>query len=152
MQPQLPSEDHEVANILAPVLPGRDIEWTARFLDQLHRRDRIRVHLLSVQPSYNGHVRQYFSHAQIRDIQEQDASTESAPLRRELDRLGVPYNTHMVIGHAAEEIARFAQGHRCPRIVIGPMLGSALTELVLGSLSRQVELLMRQSGRLCEVL
>ena len=141
-----------MANILAPVQAGQDIDWSARFLAQLHQRDRIRVHLLSVQPTYNAHVRSFFSPAQIHDVQEQDARAELEPMCRALDALGVPYYTHVAVGHPAEEIARFAQGHRCPQIVIGPMRGSGLTELVLGSLSRQVQLLMQQSGRLCEVL
>lgn len=141
-----------MANILAPVLPGRDMQWQARFLARLHDRERIRVHLLSVQPPYNAHVRMFFNSAQIRDIQESDARAELEPAARALDAFGVPYNTHVVIGHPAEEIARFAQGHHCPQIVMGPALGSGLPELVLGSLNRQVQMLMQQAGRLCEVL
>lgn len=141
-----------MVNILAAVLPGRDLQWQARFLARLHERERIRVHLLSVQPPYNAHVRLFFSSAQIRDIQDDDARIELEPMCRALSAIGVPYNTHVVVGHPAEEIARFAQGHHCSQIVIGPTLGSSLPELVLGSLSRQVELLMRQAGRLCKVL
>ncbi|MFM8609401.1 MAG: universal stress protein [Burkholderiaceae bacterium] len=141
-----------MANILAPVQPGQDTEWSSQFLWQLHQRDRIRVHLLSVQPPYSAYVRSFFGNRQIHEIQERDAQAELEPMQRALDALGVPYNTHVVVGQPAEEIARFAQGHRCPQIVIGPSPAAGLTELVLGSLTRQVQLLMQQSGRLCEVL
>ncbi|MGE0799736.1 MAG: universal stress protein [Lautropia sp.] len=139
-------------NILAPVRPDRDTDWVAGFLIKLHQRERIRVHLLSVRPPFNGHVRMFFDDAEIRAFHREDAENDFAPIRRALDANGVPYNTHVVVGYLAEEIVRFAQEHHCPQIVMGPPKGSALSELILGSLTRQVEHLMRLTGRTCEVL
>lgn len=139
-------------NILAPVRPDRDTDWIADFLIKLHQRERIRAHLLSVQTPLNGHVRMYFAEAEIRAYWKEEAEREFAPIRRTLDAAGVPYNTHLVVGYLAEEIARFAQTLHCPQIVMGPPRGRGLSELVLGSLTRQVEQLMRVSGRTCEVL
>lgn len=139
-------------NILAPVRPDRDMDWAVNFLVKLHQRERIRVHLLSVQPPYNGHVRMFFSESQIRAIHEEDAEVELAPMRKALDAAGVPYNTHVAVGNVAEEIARFAQDHHCPQIVMGPVRGTGVSEMIMGSLSRQVEHLMRLAGKTCEVL
>ena len=139
-------------NILVPVRTDRDTDWVANFLIKLHQRERIRVHLLSVQPPFTGHVRMFFAEAEIRAFRWEDAQREFAPIRRALDAAGVPYNTHLVVGYLAEEIARFAQALHSPQIVMGPPKGRGLSELVLGSLTRQVEQLMRVSGNACEVL
>ena len=73
-------------------------------------------------------------------------------MRRALDAAGVPYDTHTVVGYDAEEIAKFAQARQCRQIVMGPVKGMGLSEMILGSLSHQVERLMRMAGRPCEVL
>jgi len=147
-----PAESGDVPNILAPVRADRDTDWAIGFLIKLHQRERIRVHLLSVQQPFNGHVRMFFTEAQVRAFHEEDAEKELEPMRRALDAAGVPYNTHVVLGYSAEEIARFAQEHHCPQIVMGPVKGGGLSEMILGSLTRQVEHLMRLSGKTCEVL
>lgn len=147
-----PIEGEGVPNILAPIRDDRDTDWAVAFLAKLHQRERIRVHLLSVQAPYNGHVRMFFKDVQVRAFQREDAQKELAPVCKALDRAGVPYNTHVVVGYAAEEIARFAQRHNCRQIVMGPPKGRGLSELILGSLGQQVEHLMRVSGRTCEVL
>lgn len=139
-------------NILVPVQADRDVQWCAQFLRGLHDNGQIRVHLLSVQPPYDGVVRMFFSKDAIDEIQAADARRDLQPLRDALDARSVPYKTHWVVGHPAQEIARFALEHHCPRIVFGPWRGGALQELVFGALPRQVEMLMRQSGGLCEVV
>lgn len=150
--PLQPEAADAVPNILVPVQPGRDVRWCAQFLAGLHRDGRIRVHLLSVQPPYDGVVRMFFNRESVAAFQAADARRELQPLRDALDALGVPYNTHMAVGRAADEIAGFAREYRCPRIVFGPWRGGVLPGMVFGSLPRQVELLMRHAGGLCEVV
>lgn len=141
-----------MSNILAPVRPDRDTDWVAGFLIKMHQRERIRVHLLSVRSPFNGHVRMFFDEPQIRAFHQEDAESELAPVRRALDAAGVPYDAHVAVGYAAEEIVRFAHKHHCPQIVIGPPKGNGLSDLVLGSLTRQIEHMMRLTGEACEVL
>lgn len=138
--------------VLAPVRADRDTDWAAAFLVKLHQRERILVHLLSVQPPYDGHVRMFFSPAQVRAFHREDAERELAPVRRALEAAGVPHETHVVVGRVAEEIARFAREHGCRQIVMGPVRGRARPGLVLGSLTQQVERLLRTAGTPCEVL
>jgi nucleotide-binding universal stress UspA family protein len=143
-----------VPSILAPVRADRNTAWAVDFLIKLHRRGPIRVHLLSVQPPVTGfvHVKMFFDPAEISAFYREQAERAFEPMRRALDAAGVPYDTHVVVGYDAEEIAKFAQRHQCRQIVMGPAKGLGLSELVLGSLTHQIEHLMRMSGRTCEVL
>jgi nucleotide-binding universal stress UspA family protein len=141
-----------MSNILAAVRPDHDTDWVARFLVEMYQREPIHVHLLSVRCPFNGHVRMFFDAALLREFHTEDAELEFAPVRRALDAAGVPYDTHVVVGYAAEEIVRFAQKRRCRRIVMGPPKGGSLSDLVLGSLNRQIEQMMRTTGKACEVL
>lgn len=146
----VPGDD--MTNVLAPVRPDRDTDWAVSFLVKLHQRERMLVHLLSVQVPYNGHVRMFFSPGQVRAFQREDAERELEPMRRALQAAGVPYACHVVVGRVAEEIAKFAQEHACHQIVMGPVRGRPLSGLILGSLTHQVEHLMRMAGQTCEVL
>jgi nucleotide-binding universal stress UspA family protein len=141
-----------MSDVLAPVRLDRDTDWVAGFLIKLHQHERIRVHLLSVRSPFNGHVRMFFDEARIRAYHWEDAESELAPMRGALTAAGVPHDSHMAVGYAAEEIVRFAQSHQCPRIVVGPPKGSGVSEFVMGSLTRQIEHMLRLTGRTCEVL
>ena len=140
------------SSVLFPVRPDRDTEWAVTLLARLHQRAPIRVKLLSVQTPLNGHVRMFFSGADIAEFHHEDAERELDPVRRALDAAGVPYEQHVEVGFSAETIAHFAQEHRCSQIVLGPMRERGLSGLVLGSLTQQIEYLMETAGRPCEVL
>lgn len=142
-----------MANILVPVHTGQDAQWIARYLLKLHQRERIRVHLLTIQPTYSGVVGLFFSQNDMSAFRREDADRAFAGLRELLVSSGIPFNTHSVIGKAVEEITKFAKEHYCPQIVIGPTTESWLKELLFGSLTRRVEALMRTtSDKPCEVL
>ena len=141
-----------MTDILAFVRSDRDTDWVARSLIRLHEREDIRVHLLSVRPPFNGHVRMFFNEEQVHAFHLEDAQSELAPLRAALAAAHVPHDSHMAVGYAAEEIVKFAQGNRCDRIVIGPPKGNGVSKLVLGSLSRQIEHMMQLAGTTCELV
>lgn len=141
-----------MVDILAVVRPDHDTDWVARFLIEMYQRERVHVHLVSVRCPFNGHVRMFFDETLLHDFHREDAETELAPVRQALDAAGVPYETHVAVGYAAEEIVKLAQKHRCMRIVMGPPKGGSLSELILGSLNRQIEQMMRVTGKACEVL
>ncbi len=142
-----------MANILVPVHAGQDAQWISHYLLKLHQRERIRVHLLTVQPRYSGIVGLFFSHKEIKEFRREDADLAFGTLRDLLQSSGIPYNTHSVTGKTVEEITKFAREHHCPQIVIGPTSESWLKELLFGSLTRRVEALMRTtSDKPCEVL
>lgn len=138
--------------ILFPVVGDRDPSWGIDFLQRLQQRQPLMVELLSVQQPYTGHVRMFFDKDQVFTFHKEDAERELAPVRRALDAAGIPYRAHMAIGYSAEAIAAFAQDHHVAQIVLGPPRGHGLSELVLGSLTRQVRQLMESAGAPCEVL
>ena len=138
--------------ILFPVVGDRDASWGVTFLERMQQREPIMVELLSVQQPYTGHVRLFFSKDQVFTFHKEDAERELAPVKRALQAAGVPFRTHMVVGYSAEAIAQFAQEHHVSQIVLGPPAGRGLSELVLGSLTRQVRALMESAGAPCEVL
>lgn len=142
-----------MANILVPVHAGQDAQWVARYLLKLHQRERIRVHLLAIQPRYSGVISMFFSRNEIHEFRREDAGYAFAALGELLGASGIPYNTHCVVGKTVEEITKFAKEHHCPQIVIGPTNESWFKELLFGSLTRRVEALMRTtSDKPCEVL
>jgi nucleotide-binding universal stress UspA family protein len=140
------------SKILFPIVGDRDTSWGISFLERLQQRGPITVELLSVQQPYTGHVRLFFDKDQVFTFHKEDAERELAPVRRALDAAGVPYRTHMVVGYSAEAIAQFAQEHHVSQIVLGPPKARGLSELIMGSLTRQVRSLMDSAGAPCEVL
>lgn len=139
-------------NVLFVVRRDRDTEWAISFIQRLRDRDEVRVHLLSVQMPFDGHVRMFFSESQIRAIHQEDGEAELAPVCKALDAAGVPFVKHVAIGSSAETIAEYAREYRCRQIVMGPPKAGFLSQLLLGSLARQVEHLMQVAGQPCEVV
>lgn len=138
--------------VLAPVRDDHDQRWAVDCLARLNQREPIRVHLLSVQPRYSGHVRMFLSPEWIHEVQKEDAEREMASMCRALDDLGISHEEHVVEGRSAEQIARFAREHHCTQVVIGPLAPGHLSERIFGSLNRQVEQLIEATGTPCEVL
>jgi nucleotide-binding universal stress UspA family protein len=138
--------------IVFPVRPDRDTDWVISCLQGLQQREPIDVALLSVQTPFDGHVRLFFSDQDMRAFHAEDAERELAPVQRKLEAAGIPYRTHLVIGYGAKAIAKFAREHRAAQIVLGPVRGRGLPDMVLGSLTRQIEHLMESAGAPCEVL
>lgn len=137
--------------VVAPVRSDHDPRWAAQFLAGLNRQEPIHVHVLSVQPRYSGQVRLFLNPTWLREVQREDAEHEMAPLCRALAALGIGYEQHVVEGSSAEEIARFAREHHCRQVVMGPAMPGHLSDRIFGSLNRQVEHLLQQSGERCEV-
>ena len=138
--------------VLFPVVGDRNPAWAIDFVTRLQQRGPVMVELLSVQQPYTGHVRLFFDKDEVFTFHKEDAERELAPVRRALDTAGIPYRSHMVVGYSAEAIARFAQEHHCSQIVLGPPPGRGLSEVLMGSLTRQVRSLMESAGAPCEVL
>lgn len=137
--------------VLAPVRADHDQRWALNCLTELNRREPIRVHLLSVQPRYSGHVRMFVSPAWIHEVQAEDGQQELEPMWRELEARGIACERHVVEGSSAEQIARFAQEHHCAQVIMGPPTPGHLSDRVFGSLNHQVEQLLQQSGEPCVV-
>lgn len=61
-----------------------------------------------------------------------------APLRALLAKQPVPATFHVLVGHPAEQIVRFAEQHGIDHIVVGHRGHSVFERWLLGSVARQV--------------
>jgi nucleotide-binding universal stress UspA family protein len=141
-----------MANILVPMQEGQDVAWLVNYLQKVHQRDSIRVHLLSVQPRYTSLVRLFFSARDLDSFKTEDANESLAPMRRALERTNIPYNCHVRTGDKATEIVKFAKALYCPQIILGPTRGNGMVDLLFGTLTGRVESMMRLADNRCEVL
>ena len=71
----------DVKNVLLVVRRERDMDWAVNFVIHLHRRDSVRIHLLSVQTPFDGHVRMFFDDATIRAFHIEDGEAAADVIR-----------------------------------------------------------------------
>lgn len=97
-----------------------------------------KLHLLNVQASVTGDVRQFVSSSDIRDYRREQSDQALRPARVLLDQAGIPYEAHVEVGHAADCIARSAETLGCDHIVMGTHGRSALADLLVSSTTLKV--------------
>lgn len=142
----------DAKNVLLVVRSDRDMDWAVSFVIQLYQRESVRIHLLSVQTPFTGHVRMFFDEAAIRAFHLEDGEAEVAPVKKALDCAGVPCGTYIRVGFSAATIADFARKHACRQIVMGPPHQGLMPPLLLGSLTDQVAHMLQSTGQVCEVV
>jgi nucleotide-binding universal stress UspA family protein len=97
------------------------------------------IHLIAVPIAVDsGHARMFVNHAELEDYYREEGETALAEARRRLDQAGVAYSYHIVPGHIAETIARFAEEHRFDGIIMGTHGRGGLKHLLLGSVATDV--------------
>jgi hypothetical protein len=141
-----------MANILVPIQEGQNVAWLVTYLQKIHQRESVRVHLLTVQPRYTGLVRLFFSARDMDSFMVEDAKASLTPLRQALERTNIAYKCHVRSGDKATEIVKFANEFYCPQIIIGPTPGNWMLDLLFGSLNGRIESLIRLADNRCEVL
>ena len=77
------------------------------------------LHLLNVQPTMTGDVRQFVARSDISEYQRAQSDEALRPARDLLDASGIAYESHLEVGHAAESIVRCAEALGCDHIVMG---------------------------------
>ena len=101
--------------------------------------DSSEIHLLNVQlPIDSGHARMFVSDAELNAYHQAEGSEALASATKLLDASSTPYTCHIVVGHVAETIVRFAREHAFDEIIMGTHGRSALTHLLLGSIAFDV--------------
>jgi len=134
--------------IVVPIVSASDAAWAANEAVSLHRSDpSARIHLLNVQRPLPKHVSQFFNRNDLRTFHYESGMRALEPAMRILDDAGVPHEVHVLVGHPAETIVRFAEDHDCRHIVVDePSLG-VLSMLGLGSIGSQVRHLIQAHAR-----
>ena len=97
------------------------------------------LHLISVPIAVDsGHARMFVNHEELEDYYREEGATALAEARRRLDEAGIAYSYHVVPGHIAETIARFAEDQQFDRIIMGTHGRGGLKHLLLGSVATDV--------------
>lgn len=102
-------------------------------------REPPEINLLNVQHVLHRDVSQFISAEDMKGYYHDEGLKELAAARERLDRAGVAYRHHVVIGDlAAETIAHFAREHGMGQILMCTHGRSAVADLVLGSVAKGV--------------
>ncbi|WP_296896361.1 universal stress protein [Thiohalocapsa sp.] len=125
------------------LLPVDGSEFSDRALDYVlemtEGEDPVEVHLVSVQlPIDSGHARMFVSDDDIAAYHRDEGLAVLKPYMARLDAAGVSYNWHVLVGHIAQTIARFAKEQKFDKVVMGTHGRSGLTQLLMGSVAQNV--------------
>jgi nucleotide-binding universal stress UspA family protein len=100
---------------------------------------RIEIHLLNVQiPIDSGHARMFVNEEELQAYHREEGTAALKLAREKLDAAGVPHRDHIVVGHVAETIVRFAKEHAIDQIIMGTHGRAALGHLLMGSVASDV--------------
>jgi nucleotide-binding universal stress UspA family protein len=125
------------------LLPVDGSEFSDRALDYVLQmtkgEEAIEVHLLSVQlPIDSGHARMFVSDEDIAAYHRDEGMAVLKPYMERMDAAGVGYQWHVLVGHVAQTIARFAKEQKFDKVVMGTHGRSGVTQLLLGSVAQNV--------------
>ena len=125
------------------LVPIDGSEYSLRALDTVLTRftceEEMEIHLLNVQlPVDSGHARMFVSEEELQAFHQAEGGSALSSARKILDDAHVAYSWHVVVGHIADTIVRFAHEEEFSEIIMGSHGRSALTHLLLGSIAFDV--------------
>ena len=100
------------------------------------------LHLLNVQPLLHKNVTSHVPHQVVQDYHREEADKALKSACDLLHGAGVPYQSHILVGHAAAVIAEQARTLGCDQVVMGTRGLGSLTQILLGSVSNETIQLM----------
>lgn len=104
----------------------------------IYQSEAVEIHLLNVQTIVPAFAARYFTHLNLRMIQEEFGQEELAPAQALLDSAGIPYKVYVKIGRSAETIVETARQIGCDRIVMGRPEHIDFVEKLFGTVASQV--------------
>ncbi len=115
---------------------ARAVEYVCALRDA---RIPVEVQLLNVQiPIVSGNVRRFLSQEMIDAYCRAQGADALGAAKKTLQRAGLAFNEHILIGHAGQTIAGQAVRLGCTRIVMGTRGLGALANIMVGSTALQV--------------
>jgi len=141
-----------MSDVLIPVEEGRDPSGAVQEAIALYRRSQrpVQIHLLNVRTPLPEYVARFIAPAEREAFHRENGLDAMRPAIAELDAAGVSHLDHVLVGHKAETILRFARDKGCSHIVIARPAG-LLEGLGLGSIGAQLRRLV-QPGDRCQIL
>ena len=105
----------------------------------MNGREPMEVHLINVQDKADApELRRFLKPNEIKHMQLEHGAAALMPAKRLLDRAGIPYEAHVLIGDPAEKIAAFARRGGFDKIIMGTHGRSGMTALLMGSVATKV--------------
>ncbi|MGZ8202946.1 MAG: universal stress protein [Burkholderiales bacterium] len=102
-------------------------------------RGPMEIHLLNVQAKADAlELRRFMKPGEIKRSQLEHGAGALLPAKRLLDRAGVKYKEHVLIGDPAETIARFARRGRFDQIIMGTHGRTGMSALLMGSVATKL--------------
>jgi nucleotide-binding universal stress UspA family protein len=102
-------------------------------------REPIEIHLINVQDAADApQLKRFLKRSDITRMQREHGIATLATAARLLDRAGIKYKTHVLIGNPAELIARFAKRGDFSQIIMGTHGRGMVAGLLMGSVATKV--------------
>ena len=113
-------------------------QWVAQQAAQPAAPD-LEIHLLSVQLPVDGNVRTFVSADELNAYHRAEGEAALQTARDWLHEGGLAHQHHILVGHPADLICRFAQERGMDEIVMGSHGRTGLLELLMGSVATEVQ-------------
>jgi nucleotide-binding universal stress UspA family protein len=100
-------------------------------------REPLEVHLLNAQPPLRSDVTAFVPEKSVHDFHIEEGQKALRAACELLDAAGIPYKTHIFVGHAADVIAECARKLDCDKVIMGTHGYGTITQLLLGSVTHK---------------
>jgi len=125
--------------VLLPVDGSPNSQHAVRHVvNQYMKNSALEVYLLNVQPPFSRHIANFVSGSNRADYHRAQSEKALRPVRRMLERFGVPYAAHYEVGDKAALIPDAARRWRCDRIVMSTARKNSLTRMLEDSTTNRV--------------
>jgi nucleotide-binding universal stress UspA family protein len=120
------------------LLPVDDSKSSRHMVDEFIQRlmwygELPEIHVLNVQAPIRGDISNFLKAEQLEQYHRDEGQKAINPVLQRLQAAGTHPVAHVLVGHAAETISRFAKEHGCDQIVMGSSGHGSLGDLFLGS-------------------
>lgn len=99
---------------------------------------QIRLHLLNIQPPLPSAASTFVSQDVVRSFHQEEGEKCLKSARALLDGMNTPYECHIAVGNAAEQIVEYARDRKCEQIIMGTRGLGVIPSLLLGSVATRV--------------
>lgn len=124
------------------LLPMDGSAYGQRALDQVLQRPDVshcQLHLLNVQLPVDGHVQTFVSADVVDDYHRAEGLAVLEPAAQSLQQAGIAHQRHVLVGHPATMICRFASSQSMDEVVMGTHGRTGLLHLLMGSVAEEVK-------------
>ncbi|MEK7737148.1 MAG: universal stress protein, partial [Pseudomonadota bacterium] len=98
----------------------------------------LEIHLLNVQPPFSWHIARFVGKKSRNAFHSDESEKALRPVRRALDKSGVPYSLHTEVGDKARLITETARRLQCDHIVMSTARKNSLTRMLEDSTTNKV--------------